>query len=84
LAGDTLHLTLKEPFAIKYIQSTASRRVIKCTKKLHEETMSISYMEGREANFIEIISGIMNEEILGLVDNKCHGQCLLNQTKEKA
>jgi hypothetical protein len=38
--------------------------------KLHEETMSISSMEGREAKFIEIISAIMNEEILGSVDNK--------------
>jgi hypothetical protein len=38
--------------------------------KLHEGTMSVSSMEGREAKFIEIISAIMNEEILGSVDNK--------------
>jgi hypothetical protein len=38
--------------------------------KLHEETINISSMEGREGKFIEVISGIMNEEILGSVDNK--------------
>jgi hypothetical protein len=39
-------------------------------RKLHEETMNISSMEGREGKFIEMINGIMNEKILGSVDNK--------------
>jgi hypothetical protein len=34
--------------------------------KLHEDLMNISFMEGRERKFIEVISSqIMNEEILG-------------------
>jgi hypothetical protein len=37
--------------------------------KLHKESMSISSMEGREGKFIEV-SEIMNEDILGSVDNK--------------
>lgn len=38
--------------------------------KLHNDTMDISSMEGRERKFIEVISQIMNEEILGSVDNR--------------
>jgi len=37
--------------------------------KLHKETMNISSMEGRERKFIEVISQIMNEEILGSLQN---------------
>jgi len=38
--------------------------------KLHDDTMNISSMEGREKRFIEIISQIMNEEILGSLQNR--------------
>ncbi len=38
--------------------------------KLHDNSMGISSMEGREVKFIEVISGIMNEEILGSVESK--------------
>jgi hypothetical protein len=35
--------------------------------KLYDSYMGISSMEGGEVNFIEVISGIMNEEIFGSV-----------------
>ena len=37
--------------------------------RLHQETLGIASMQGREAKFIEEISRVMNEEILGSVDN---------------
>jgi hypothetical protein len=38
--------------------------------KLHEETMAIPSMEGRESRFVEVISQIMNEQILGSLQNR--------------
>jgi hypothetical protein len=38
--------------------------------KLHEDSMNITSMEGRERKFIEVISQIMNEEILGSLQNR--------------
>jgi hypothetical protein len=37
--------------------------------RLHQNTMNIASMQGREVKFIEEISRVMNEEILGSVDN---------------
>jgi hypothetical protein len=49
--------------------------------KLHEETMSISFMEGRKGKFMEVISEIINEEILGSVDNKVQWKVLTESNR---
>jgi len=37
--------------------------------RLHQETMDIASMQGRKSKFIEEISRLMNQEILGSIDN---------------
>jgi hypothetical protein len=74
---DSLHFILQVMHCILHLENRSKLFVLMLREglsnaqgMLHEETMNISSMEGREGKFIEMISGIMNEEILGSVDNK--------------